>query len=107
MDLLDKPYDATIRHDTSYFPTLNTLVQAEPWLDRDRALIDWLTTLDIGRGQPYAPDRRYSPNSARRNRILGTGSPSGEGHLSGRKRRSRRARALCGPRPRVHSHFTS
>ncbi|MFJ4478785.1 DUF1214 domain-containing protein [Streptomyces xanthochromogenes] len=57
VDLLDKPYDATIRYDTSYFETLNTLVQAEPWLDRDRALIDQLATLGIVQGQPYTPDQ--------------------------------------------------
>ncbi|MEV7433599.1 DUF1254 domain-containing protein [Streptomyces griseoviridis] len=57
VDVLGKPYDATIRYDASFFATLNTLVQAEPWLDRDRALIDQLATLGIVQGQPYAPDQ--------------------------------------------------
>ncbi|WP_329833533.1 DUF1214 domain-containing protein [Streptomyces sp. BE133] len=57
VDLLGQPYDATIRYDASFFATLNTLVQAEPWLDRDRALIDQLATLGIVQGRPYAPDQ--------------------------------------------------
>jgi hypothetical protein len=49
-------FDSTIRYDLSFFESLNTMVQAEPWLDRDRAMIDPLKTIGIERGQPFAPD---------------------------------------------------
>ncbi|MFD8478148.1 DUF1254 domain-containing protein [Kitasatospora sp. NPDC059673] len=55
-DVLDQPYNAAIRYDTTFFGTLNTMVQAEPWLDRDRALIDQLASLGMKQGTPYAPD---------------------------------------------------
>lgn len=57
VDGLDRPYDAAIRYDASFFETLNTVVQAEPWLERDRSMIDQLASLGISRGQTYAPDR--------------------------------------------------
>ena len=49
-------FDSTIRYDASYFDNLNRIVQAEPWLDRDRAMIDPLRTLGIEKGKPFAPD---------------------------------------------------
>ncbi|MEU9336514.1 DUF1254 domain-containing protein [Streptomyces sp. NPDC048290] len=57
VDVLKQPYDSTIRYDASFFETLNAMVQAEPWLERDRALIDQLASLGIRQGEPYAPDQ--------------------------------------------------
>lgn len=49
-------YDATIPYDIRFFESLNRIVQHEPWLERDRAMIDTLATLGIVKGQPFAPD---------------------------------------------------
>jgi hypothetical protein len=49
-------FDATIRYDASFYKNLDHIVQTEPWLQRDRALIDLLRTLGIEKGKPYAPD---------------------------------------------------
>ena len=34
------------------------MVQAEPWLERDKAMIDQLKTIGIERGKPFQPDTR-------------------------------------------------
>lgn len=49
-------FDATIPTDIRYFESLDRVVQREPWLERDRAMIDVLRTLGIERGKPFAPD---------------------------------------------------
>jgi len=49
-------FDATIRYDASFFRNLDRVVQTEPWLQRDRAMIDPLRTLGIEKGKAYAPD---------------------------------------------------
>ena len=49
-------FDSTIRYDASFFDHLNRIVQNEPWLDRDRGLIDQLKSLGIEKGKPFAPD---------------------------------------------------
>jgi hypothetical protein len=48
-------FDSTIRYDISFFEGLNRIIQAEPWLDRDRAMIDPLKTLGIEKGKPFNP----------------------------------------------------
>ena len=49
-------YDATIPYDARFFESLDRVVQAEPWLQRDRAMIDTLRTIGIEKGKPFAPD---------------------------------------------------
>ncbi len=49
-------YDATIPYDVRFFESLDRVIQYEPWLDRDRALIDTLRTLGIEKGKAFAPD---------------------------------------------------
>ncbi|HWK63308.1 MAG TPA: DUF1254 domain-containing protein [Rhizobiaceae bacterium] len=48
-------FDSTIRYDASFFENLNRVVQNEPWIERDRAMIDQLRTIGIEKGKPYAP----------------------------------------------------
>ena len=36
----------------------NEMVQAEPWLERDKAMIDQLKTIGIERGKPFNPDAK-------------------------------------------------
>ncbi len=55
-DVQDTVFDSTIRYDASFFVNLNRIVQDEPWLDRDRAMIDQLRTLGIEKGKAFAPN---------------------------------------------------
>ncbi len=55
-DVKDVDYDSTIRYDLSYFRSLDRVVQSEPWIERDRAMIDQLRTIGIEKGKPFAPD---------------------------------------------------
>jgi len=48
-------FDATIPYDVRFFESLDGFVQAEPWLTRDKAMIDRLKTLGIEKGKPFAP----------------------------------------------------
>lgn len=52
IDAYDKLYDATIPYDSRFFDALDRFVQVEPWLERDRAMIDPLATLGITKGGP-------------------------------------------------------
>ena len=54
-DVKDVLFDSTIRYDESFFEALNRIVQSEPWLDRDRVMIDQLKSLGIEKGKPFAP----------------------------------------------------
>ncbi|MHC6154634.1 DUF1254 domain-containing protein [Bradyrhizobium elkanii] len=54
-DVKDIGYDSTIRYDASFFEHLDRIVQNEPWLQRDRAMIDPLKTLGIEKGKPFNP----------------------------------------------------
>ena len=55
-DAQDVLFDSTIRYDASLFENLNRIVQSEPWLTRDKAMIDQLRSLGIERGKPFNPD---------------------------------------------------
>jgi hypothetical protein len=55
-DVKDVNYDSTIRYDLSFFQSLDRIVQSEPWIERDRAMIDQLRTIGIEKGKPFAPD---------------------------------------------------
>ena len=58
VDAYDKPFDATIPYDAKFFELLHRFVQAEPWLTRDKVMIDSLKTLGIEKGKPYNPDAK-------------------------------------------------
>jgi hypothetical protein len=45
VDVVDIVYDSTITYDLRFFESLNRIVQAEPWLERDKAMIDQLNAL--------------------------------------------------------------
>ena len=55
-DVKDVQFNSTIRYDTRFFEGLDRVVQSEPWLDRDRAMIDTLKSLGIEKGKPFNPD---------------------------------------------------
>ena len=47
VDVKDKDFDSTIKYDESFFLLLNRVVQSEPWIERDRAMIDQLRSIGI------------------------------------------------------------
>jgi hypothetical protein len=55
-DVKDILFDTTIRYDESFFVNLDRMVQSEPWLGRDRAMIDQLRSIGIEKGKPFTPD---------------------------------------------------
>ena len=57
-DAADVIYDLTIRYDGSFFVSLDRIVQNEPWLGRDRAMIDVLRSIGIEKGKPFNPDAK-------------------------------------------------
>ncbi len=56
VDVVDKLFDSTIPYDERFFEALDRFVQREPWLTRDKAMIDMLRTIGIEKGKPFAPD---------------------------------------------------
>ncbi len=58
VDVYDKPFDATIPYDASFFEHLDRFVQFEPWLTRDKVMIDILKTIGIEKGKPFKPNAK-------------------------------------------------
>lgn len=58
VDMYDKPFEANIQYDWRFFESLHRFIQAEPWLTRDKVMIEQLRTLGIEKGKPFAPDDR-------------------------------------------------
>jgi len=58
IDVVDIVYDSTIRYDVSFFESLNRVIQTEPWLTRDKVMIDYLKSIGIEKGKPFNPDGR-------------------------------------------------
>ncbi|MBY5798283.1 DUF1254 domain-containing protein [Rhizobium leguminosarum] len=54
-DAKDVVFDSTIKYHESFFKSLNRVVQYEPWLSRDRAMIDQLRSLGIEKGKTFYP----------------------------------------------------
>ncbi|HKP36188.1 MAG TPA: DUF1254 domain-containing protein [Pyrinomonadaceae bacterium] len=57
-DAKDVLFDSTIKYDASFFTNLDYIVQTEPWLARDMAMIDPLKSLGIEKGKPFNPDAK-------------------------------------------------
>jgi hypothetical protein len=56
IDASDVVFEANIPYDSRFFDSLNRMVQREPWLTRDKAMIDTLRTIGIEKGKPFRPD---------------------------------------------------
>jgi len=54
-------FDSTIPYDLRFFQSLDRMVQAEPWLPRDKVMIDMLKSIGIEKGKPFSPDDRTKP----------------------------------------------
>jgi hypothetical protein len=49
-------FDATIPYDRRFFASLDRMIQREPWLTRDKAMIDIVKSAGIEKGRPFEPD---------------------------------------------------
>jgi len=58
VDAIDVVYDSTIPYDLRYFQSLHRVVQIEPWLARDRLMIEILKSIGIEKGKPFNPDAK-------------------------------------------------
>jgi len=58
VDAIDDIYDSTIPYDVCFFHALKRMVQYEPWLERDKAMIDILKSIGIEKGKPFDPDAK-------------------------------------------------
>jgi len=56
VDALDVVFDSTIPYDVQFLEALDRFMRREPWLDRDRVMIDFLKTMGIEKGEPFNPD---------------------------------------------------
>ncbi len=56
VDVYDAMFDSTIPYDLRFFQALDRFVQREPWLERDKVMIDQLKTIGIEKGKPFNPD---------------------------------------------------
>jgi hypothetical protein len=57
-DAIDVIFDATIPYDMRFFQSLDRVVQIEPWLTRDKVMIDQLKFIGIEKGKPFSPDAK-------------------------------------------------
>ena len=56
VDAFGAMFDATIPYDIRFYESLARFVQAEPWLTRDKVMIDLLKPIGIEKGKRFAPD---------------------------------------------------
>ncbi|MGB6660442.1 MAG: DUF1254 domain-containing protein [Xanthobacteraceae bacterium] len=57
VDAIDVAFDSTIPYDLRFFQSLDRFVQHEPWIGRDRVMIDTLKSIGIEKGKTFAPDQ--------------------------------------------------
>ena len=58
VDAINVVFDGTIPYDLHFFQSLDRMVQNEPWLERDKAMIDMLKSIGIEKGKPFNPDAK-------------------------------------------------
>src|SRR5260221_1505416 len=59
VDAVDAVFDSTIPYDLRFFQSLDSIVYInEPWLERDKAMIDQLKSIGIEKGKLFNPDRK-------------------------------------------------
>ena len=58
IDASNVVFEANIPYDSSFFDSLNRMVQSEPWLIRDKAMINPLKTIGIEKGKAFNPDAK-------------------------------------------------
>lgn len=55
-DMFEKPVNTLPVYDMTFFEDLNTVIQREPVLERDKAMMNLLASLGIETGKPFEPD---------------------------------------------------
>jgi hypothetical protein len=55
VDAMGNVFDSTIPYDLRFFEALDAFVQKEPWLTRDKAMIDTLKSIGIEKGKAFSP----------------------------------------------------
>lgn len=58
VDVVDDVFDSTIPYDSRFFDSLNRIVQTEPWITRDKVMIDVLKSIGIEKGVEFNPDAK-------------------------------------------------
>jgi hypothetical protein len=58
VDMINVAFDSTIPYDMRFFRSLDRMVQTEPWLPRDKVMIDMLRSIGIEKGKPFKPDAK-------------------------------------------------
>ena len=58
VDAIDAMYGNVIPYNIKFFEELDRFVQREPWLDRDKAMIDQLKSIGIEKNKPFNPDAK-------------------------------------------------
>jgi len=58
VDVSDIVFDSTIPYDLRFFESLDRIVQNEPWLERDKVMVDMLRSVGIEKGKPFSPDAK-------------------------------------------------
>lgn len=56
LDAIDVVFDATIPYERRFFTALDRVIQREPWLTRDKAMIDIIKSIGIQKDRPFEPD---------------------------------------------------
>jgi hypothetical protein len=56
IDAINVVVTGVIPYDVRFFQSLDCMVQSEPWIERDRAMIDPLRSLGIEKGKPFQPE---------------------------------------------------
>ena len=58
VDAVDVVLNGIIPYDVRFFQSLDRVIQIEPWIDRDRVMIDMLKSLGIEKGKKFNPDAK-------------------------------------------------
>jgi hypothetical protein len=58
VDAIGVVYDANLPWDLRFFQSLDRIVQTEPWLERDKVMIDQVRSIGIEKGKPFNPDQK-------------------------------------------------
>lgn len=58
VDASEQVYESNIPFDFTFYKILNEIIQEEPWLERDKAMIDILKSIGIERGKPFKEEER-------------------------------------------------
>jgi len=56
IDAYPKTWNTLPQYDVRFFEDLDRVIQREPVLERDKAMMAMLATLGMGKGKPFAPD---------------------------------------------------